>query len=278
MKFVYFGYDFMLGAVQRLIADGHELIGVFSFDCDNVFNFNSQTRQLAENMNIPFTTGKPAKIDIQVFLDEGADAFLAAGYPYKIPPIDEEQAFGLNLHPSLLPKGRGIMPTPTIILHAPEVCGFTIHKLTPFFDDGDILFQKHIEITPDDDVETISARIAIAAPDVLSELFKKLPEYWSHAKPQKKEQASTFPIPDEQMRLLDWDQPVQKLKKTGKAFGRFGCLAYLDGKLWAVYNFNGWCEEHKYATGEIVCVLSREVIVAVKDGFICLKEYQELPR
>lgn len=278
MKFVYFGYDFMLGAVHKLMADGHELIGVFSFDCDNFFNFNRETLKLAQELDIPFTTGKPQRIDIQVFIDQGAEVFLAAGYPHKIPPIDETQAYGLNLHPSLLPKGRGIMPTPTIIMHHPEVCGYTIHKLSDKFDDGDILYQKPIEITDNDDVETISARIAISAPEVLSKLFSNLKHYWDHAKPQKKSEASTFSMPDDSMRILDWGKPVKKLTKIGKAFGRFGCLAYLDGKIWAVYNFNCWAEKHNYEPGTIICVLSREIIVAAEDGFVCLKEFQELPQ
>lgn len=276
MKFVYFGYDFMLGAVERLIADGHELIGVFSFECDNIFNFNSKTKALTDQLDIPFTAQKPKKIDIQVFMDEGADVFLSAGYPYKIPDIDDEHAYGLNVHPSLLPKGRGIMPTPTIIMQSPEVCGFSVHKLSPIFDDGDILYQKSIQIDDNDDVETISARIAIAVPDVMSKLMKDLPEYWQHAIPQNKEEASTFPMPDQNMRMLHWSHPVEKIKLTGRAFGRFGCLAHLDGTLWAVYNFNAWKEQHNYAPGEIVCVLSREIIVAAKDGFVCLKELQEL--
>ncbi|MFP4313149.1 MAG: methionyl-tRNA formyltransferase [Alphaproteobacteria bacterium] len=268
----------MLGAVHRLRAEGHELIGVFSFECDNVFNFNTQTQKLAEELDIPFTKNKPADIDMQVFLSQGADVFFSAGYPYKIPHIPEDQAYGLNLHPSLLPKGRGLMPTPHIILHAPEVCGFTIHKLSPVFDDGDIVYQKPLEITPDDDVETISARIAMAVPDVIAKLFANLPEYWKHAQKQSREEASIFPVPDEGMRLLNWDNSVRILKKTGKAFGRFGCLTYLDGKLWAVYNFSVWEEKHSYPTGTIVCVLSREVVVAAQDGFVCLKEYQELPQ
>lgn len=59
MKFVYFGYDFMLESVQRLLSEGHEPIGVFSFECDNVFNFNVKTRELAERLDIPFSLKKP---------------------------------------------------------------------------------------------------------------------------------------------------------------------------------------------------------------------------
>ena len=266
----------MLGMVDRLIADGHELAGIFSFQCDNVFNFNSQSKELAEELDIPFSIGKPLPMDIKVFTDQGTQVFLAAGYPHKIPHIDEDYAYGLNLHPSLLPQGRGLMPTPTIIINSPDICGFTIHKLTQIFDDGDILIQKPINLTDQDDVETLSARIAMAAPEAISKVFKNLPSMWQNAWPQDKNKASTFPVPDDQMRLLDWNKPVSRIMKTGKAFGRFGCLARVNGKLLGVYNFNVWEEHHNQKPGNIVCVLSREIVIAASDGYVCLKEFQEL--
>jgi methionyl-tRNA formyltransferase len=276
MKFVYFGYDFMLGAVQALLDDGHELLGIFSFDCDNVFNFNMAAKNLADRLSIPFSIQRPIPLDIQVFISQGATCFLSAGYPFKIPPIDENLAYGINLHPSLLPMGRGIMPTPTILMHHPEAAGLSLHKLTPQFDTGDILYQRALTLSADDDVETYSARIAMMAPDIFCNVFKNLPSFWSQSIPQTPSKASTFPMPTDAMRMLDWRNPVEMIKKTGKAFGRFGCLARFDGRLWAVYNFSIWQENHNYKTGEIVCILSREIIIAARDGFVCLKDYQEL--
>lgn len=276
MKFVYFGYDFMLDCVRRLLSEGHTLLGVYSFECDNMFNFNTQTQALAEQLDIPFTTDKPLPMDIRIFCDQGADVFFSGGYPYKIPPVDEKLAYGINFHPSLLPVGRGIMPTPTILMHRPEAAGMTLHKLTPEFDGGDILLQQKITLTRDDDVETLSARIAMAAPDMMSRAFREMPALWENARPQDATKAETFPMPDDEMRMLDWSRSIEEIKKTGRVFGRFGALAKFDDRSWAVYHFNGWQAAHHYRPGDVVCVLSREVIVAAKDGYICLKEFQEL--
>jgi methionyl-tRNA formyltransferase len=276
MKFVYFGYDFMLESVLRLIREGHDLIGIFSFPCDNIFNFNARTKVLAQELDIPYSESKPLPIDIQAFIAQGCEVFLSAGYPYKIPPIPDN-VYGINFHPSLLPMGRGIMPTPTILLKHPEASGVTLHKLTPGFDEGDILIQRALPLEPQDDVETLSSRIALCAPDLLSDSFKRLPELWGEAKPQDASKASVFPIPDEAMRTLDWKKTVDEIEATGRAFGRFGALARFQGKLWAVYTFKGWLEKHTYRPGDVACILSREIVIAAKDGFICLKDFQELP-
>lgn len=276
MKFVYFGYDFMLGSVLRLIREGHELIGIFSFPCDNIFNFNARTQALALELDIPYSESKPLPLDIQAYQSQGCEVFFSAGYPYKIPPIPDD-VYGINFHPSLLPQGRGIMPTPTILMHHPEASGVSVHKLTQNFDEGDILIQRAIPLSTHDDVETLSSRIALCAPDIISGVFARLPDLWRDAKPQDPVKASYFPMPDEAMRTLDWKKSVAEIECTGRAFGRFGALARLQGKLWAVYNFKGWVEPHSYRPGDVACILSREIVIAVKDGFICLKDFQELP-
>ena len=168
MKFVFFGYDFMLNAVDRLVQDGHELIAIKSFECDNIFNFNKRCQAYAHDKNIPFDTVAPTSADIDKFLGRGCELFLAAGYAFKVPPIDEKKAYGINFHPSFLPYGRGIMPTPYILMSYPDSSGITIHKMTQRYDQGDILYQEKLPLNENEDVETLSARIAMRAPHILS--------------------------------------------------------------------------------------------------------------
>jgi len=277
MKFVYFGYDFMLPAVYRLLEDGHQLIGVFTFPCDNIFNFNAQTMALAKHLNIPASQEPPSQSQIDYFTMQGCGCFLSAGYPYKIPRIDETKTRGINLHPSLLPQGRGLMPTPHIILNHPQASGLTVHKLTDKFDAGDILHQTVLPIGERETVESLSARIALRAPDILSMIFSDLPSYWSDAKPQNEKKATYFPPPDDAMRLLDWNLPVERLDAIARAFGRYGSLAQFDNTLWIVHAHDVWEERHHLKPGTVALRLSREIIIAAKDGFVCLKELQQAP-
>ena len=273
MKCVYFGYDFMIGCARRLLEDGHTLAGIFTFPCDNVFNFNGECLALAQQLNIPITQDKPQPADIDFFINQGVECFISAGYPFKIPPIDPLRACGINIHPSLLPQGRGLMPTPYILTQHPEIAGFTIHKLSNEFDKGDILHQMAIPVSDQETVETLSARIALRAPDMLSMVLSDLPFYWSEAKPQNERKASYFPPPTETMRTLDWSQSVQEIDKTARAFGRYGSLAQFDGDLWVVYDHDVWAERHHHKPGNVVLRLSREVTIAAKDGYVCLKEF-----
>jgi methionyl-tRNA formyltransferase len=276
MKFVFFGYDFSLPVVQRLIHEGHECLGIFSFPCDNQFNFNTRTRAFGVQQQIPVSLEKPKPAHLDVFLAKGCEAFIAAGYLYKIPPVDESKAYALNLHPSLLPKGRGIMPMPYILLHHPEAAGITVHKMTDEFDKGDILYQEKINLTPTDDVETLTARVAMQAPGIIAAIVAGLPLIWRNAREQDESQALHWPPPTDAMRVIDWNSSIDDIQKLSRAFGRFGVLARIDNLLWAVYSLSAWKQEHDLKPGSIALRQNREIIVAAGDGFVCLKEMQEM--
>lgn len=275
MKFVYFGYDFMLPAVQHLVAQGHELLGILSFECDNVFNFNTACEGYAQALGIPFTLSKAEPDHITTFLGKGAQVFLAAGYPYKIPPVPE-RAYGVNLHPSFLPKGRGIMPTPYIILGAHEAAGITLHKMTDRFDYGDILLQQKFNVSPAEDVETYSARISLAAPDILARAFADMPGFWAKAQAQSDVTASHFKAPDEALRSFRFEMSVEEITRIARAFGHYGSLTHLGDDRLVVYNLAGWIEAHRQRPGTLAAVMSRELVVAAQDGFVVLKEFQRV--
>lgn len=266
----------MLPAVQRLASEGHELLGVLSFECDNIFNFNTATQEYAEQKGLPFTLSRAEPDHIDMYLDKGAQVFLAAGYPYKIPPVPESRAYGINLHPSYLPKGRGIMPTPHIILGDYEAAGVTIHKMTDRFDYGDILLQQKIDISPREDVETYSAKIALRAPAMLSEVFRNLPDLWENAQAQSEVVASHFRAPSEEMRTFRFDMTVEEIDNIARAFGRYGSLTYLGDDRLVVYNLTTWQEKHTMPPGTLAAVMSRELVISARDGFVVLKDFQSV--
>ena len=65
----------------------------------------------------------------------------------------------LNIHPSLLPKFRGLN-THARALEAGEVAhGCTVHEVTPALDDGPILGQARLQVQADDTPEELAGRV-----------------------------------------------------------------------------------------------------------------------
>lgn len=65
----------------------------------------------------------------------------------------------LNIHPSLLPKYRGLHTHARAIEAGDAEHGCTVHEVTPALDDGPILGQARVLIEPGDTPEALAARV-----------------------------------------------------------------------------------------------------------------------
>ena len=65
----------------------------------------------------------------------------------------------LNIHPSLLPKYKGLNTHARAIEAGDAEAGCTVHEVTAALDDGPILGQARVAIEPGDTPDTLAARI-----------------------------------------------------------------------------------------------------------------------
>ncbi|WP_127562577.1 phosphoribosylglycinamide formyltransferase [Nioella ostreopsis] len=67
----------------------------------------------------------------------------------------------LNIHPSLLPKYRGLHTHARVLEAGDAEHGCTVHEVTPELDDGPILGQARVPVLADDTPETLAARVLV---------------------------------------------------------------------------------------------------------------------
>lgn len=65
----------------------------------------------------------------------------------------------LNIHPSLLPKYKGLNTHARAIEAGESEAGCTVHEVTAALDDGPILGQARVPVRPGDTPDTLAARI-----------------------------------------------------------------------------------------------------------------------
>jgi len=70
---------------------------------------------------------------------------------------------GLNVHPALLPKYRGVFPYFWAMLYGEEYAGVTVHRIVPRYDAGDIIKQEKVKISPDDSLMSLNSRCSKVA-------------------------------------------------------------------------------------------------------------------
>ena len=106
-------------------------------------------------------------------VEAGIDAVCLAGFMRILTPGFVSLWTGrmLNIHPSLLPKYRGLNTHARAIEAGDPEAGCTVHIVTGDLDDGPILGQARVPVQSDDTSETLAARVLeqehILYPEVL---------------------------------------------------------------------------------------------------------------
>ncbi|MCP5380736.1 MAG: phosphoribosylglycinamide formyltransferase [Kordiimonadaceae bacterium] len=65
----------------------------------------------------------------------------------------------LNIHPSLLPSFKGLHTQERALEAGVRFTGCTVHFVNPELDDGPIIIQAAVAINPDDDADTLAAKV-----------------------------------------------------------------------------------------------------------------------
>ena len=67
----------------------------------------------------------------------------------------------VNIHPSLLPKYKGLNTHQRAIENKDKFGGCTVHFVTPKLDSGKIIAQKKVKITANDNLTSLSKKVLI---------------------------------------------------------------------------------------------------------------------
>ncbi len=117
----------------------------------------------ADKFGIPHTHIKSKNEDliIQVMKAWKVDYIVLAGWMRVISPklINEFPRRIINLHPSLLPKYKGLHAIERALESGDSVTGVTVHYVNEELDGGEIILQEEVPILPDDDVKSLTKAI-----------------------------------------------------------------------------------------------------------------------
>jgi methionyl-tRNA formyltransferase len=99
----------------------------------------------------------------------------------------------VNLHPTLLPIGRGRAPIPWTIINGLKRSGVTLHYMTEGCDDGDIIGQEAFDIDPDETAETLYRKATNAAAKLCREFVPRILDGSAPRIPQDHSLATVWP-------------------------------------------------------------------------------------
>jgi methionyl-tRNA formyltransferase len=129
-----------------------------------------------------------------------------ACFPYRLPgTLRALPRLGcLNVHPSLLPLGRGPEPIFWTLRRGERRTGVTIHLMDESFDTGPILAQATLEIPPAIRAPVLEAKLARLGGKLLVATVDAIRAGQTRPQPQEEAAATAAPYPD----AVDWLVPT----------------------------------------------------------------------
>jgi phosphoribosylglycinamide formyltransferase-1 len=114
---------------------------------------------------------------------EDIDLIALAGFMRIIPDdfLAKWEGRMVNIHPSLLPKHKGLKTHEACLTAGEKTTGATVHMVTPDLDSGEILGQVEVAVLPGDTPESLADRVLIAEhqlyPQVLSRFLSRTRDF-----------------------------------------------------------------------------------------------------
>ena len=102
------------------------------------------------------------------------DFVFSVGYLKKIESEIIENYEIINLHPSLLPKYKGLMTHKRMLINNENKYGYSIHKVTKYLDDGEILSQNQQSISTSSENELSANHKRLEHQEVFKDLVNFL--------------------------------------------------------------------------------------------------------
>lgn len=262
MKIVYFGNNLFSSCLKYLLDEGHQILRVYK---NSSSHDSSIVDRLCEKNDIPLYEHKPNLSELNQLVSLGAEIFIVAEYSYLVP--DTNVKFAINIHPTLLPNGRGPTPLPYLI-RSPEFSGVTIHKICEDFDSGDIILQVKVSQSINESLTTLMIKMHLESVKLLKIFFQDIDYYYQSAYSQRDH--SYWPKINGTDRVLNWNSPIMFIQKQMKRFGHIGLIVKLDQELWAISHVEIIDYKHTLQPGHVAFEDDSLLAVNALDGIVCI--------
>ena len=101
----------------------------------------------------------------------------------------------INVHSSLLPKYRGVLPTFWVLANGEQETGVTVHYISKRIDEGDIILQQKVTITPEETLHSLIKKCKGVGADLVLEAISQFEEGSVSALPNPVQEGSYVSFP-----------------------------------------------------------------------------------
>lgn len=240
----------------------------------------SPIKQLALDHDISVL--QPEKLsgseEMREILDLDPDLIITAAYGQFVPTkLLNAPAYGaINVHASLLPKYRGAAPIHYALLKGEEETGITIMYMEKVMDAGNIISQRKIPITEEDDTGTLFEKLSILGRDLLMDTLPEIFAKENESIPQDEDLATFSPMIKKEEEQIHWENTAREIFNHIRALRPMpGAYTLLEGERFKIWDSFEVEKETEEKPGTIIKINKTELFVACGEGTVLsLKEVQ----
>ncbi|MEL0286673.1 MAG: methionyl-tRNA formyltransferase [Paracoccaceae bacterium] len=183
MKLVFMGTpDFSVPALQRLVADGHDIAAVYTQPPrpagrgkkDRPSPVHSSAAASGLEVRHPLSLKSQ---EVQEEFDLlNADVAVVVAYGLLLPQavLDMPRYGCLNIHASLLPRWRGAAPIHRAVMAGDKETGVSIMQMEAGLDTGPVLLDQALEIFPSETTGLLHDRLSHLGAELISQALNQI--------------------------------------------------------------------------------------------------------
>lgn len=282
MRIVYMGTpEFAVNPLKKL-DENYEVIMVVTQPDKEVGRKKeikySEVKKYALEHNIPVFQPEKIRNDYQTIIDANPDVIITCAYGQIIPKelLDYPKYKCINIHASLLPKLRGGAPIHWSIINGDSKTGITIMYMNEKMDEGDILYQKEIEILDSDNVESLHDKLSELGSKMIIDFIPMLEEGNINPVKQNNSEATYGYNVTREDEHIDFNKTSREIFNQIRGLNPWPVsYAVLDNKVFKIYASRISDNKPNGEIGEIVNVYLDGLGVKTSDGEIIITEIKE---
>jgi methionyl-tRNA formyltransferase len=267
---------------EHLIARSQRFVGLFTLEPESLSKMSGgvDLARLACAAQIPVmkrrNVNDPEAIDW--IRNKAPDVLLVVGWTQLLKPqlLAIPKIAALGFHASLLPKYRGRAPVNWAIINGESETGNTMIVLEPGADEGDIVSQRRIPITFEDDCATIYQKVSDSECEMLDEVLPLIQQGRMPRLKQEPSQATVMPKRRPEDGLIDWTWTSRRIYDWVRALTQPypGAFTYLSGRKITIWKASIIAAASQNPPGSIAFDIDGWPLVAASDGFLKLLQVE----
>jgi methionyl-tRNA formyltransferase len=267
--------EFSIAALEQLVVNKYEVAAVYT-QPDRVAGrglsqVQSPVKRVALARDLPVR--QPAKLSDTGVVAEIAglrpEVIVVAAYAQKLPKaVLDIPAFGcVNIHPSLLPKHRGVSPVPAAILSGDSFTGVSIMLMDEGWDTGPVLSRAQVPISVQDTTGSLMDKLSRIGAQLLLDVLPRLAGGTLVPQPQEEGGATYSGLIRKEDGEIDWLLPALDIWRRVRAYQPWpGCYTRWGGRQLKVLEAVPLGESATNEAGHVVALDRKDVAFGVFTG------------